>query len=293
MPIALAALAAICFASAGVSMKRSFAGNSLVIVLMVALPVVVLGTGLFILFDPPESVTTRSVLWFIAGGVVGDGVGRASYMGGVDRLGVARSTPLQTAAYPAVALFGGILLFSESVTALRVAGAASIVSGIWAVVGVASDGRGGAFRKRWKWTWAYLWPVTAGLTFALSDVFRKLALEDTPNPAFGATIGAATALLVWAVVIYLVPSLRIQAKRGPGWQWAALAGVFIAIGLMSVFNALETGDISVVGPVIVAQPLVVVVLSALFLREHEVVTKRTAVGAFLTVLGVILLALDS
>jgi uncharacterized membrane protein len=72
-----------------------------------------------------------------------------------------------------------------------------------------------------------------------------------------------------------------------------LAGVFIAVGLISVFNALETGDISVVGPVIVAQPLVVVVLSGIFLREHEVVTKRTVVGAVLTVLGVILLALDS
>ena len=294
MPIALAAAAAICFASAGVSIKRSLAGNPVVMVLLISLPVVVLGTGLFTLFDRPENVTLASMVWFVVGGLAGDGIARAAYMGGVERLGVSRATPFQTAAYPALALIGGVLFFSESVTLLRIAAAASIVSGIWAVVATDyGDGGGVGSETRWKWHWAYMFPVVAGLAFALADLFRKVALEDTPSPAFGAMVGAGTATVVWAIVIFVVPGFRKQVSVGPGWQWIVLAGAFIAIGLIAVFNALETGDVSVVGPIIVAQPLIVVVLSAVFLREHEVVTWRTAVGAGLTVLGVVLLAIDS
>ena len=62
-----------------------------------------------------------------------------------------------------------------------------------------------------------------------------------------------------------------------------LAGVSVGVGLIAVFAALEAEDASLIGPIISAQPVVVVGLSALFLREHEVLSRRVVIGAVLTV----------
>lgn len=290
MSIALAAGAAFCFAGAGILFRRGVASNSIITAIMMSLPVIVVVTGIFAIVDWPDTVSAASFGWFVLGGVVGDGIGRAAYIGGVERLGPSRATPIHTAAYPFVAVLGGIVFLSEDVPPSRFAGAALIVAGIIAVTG-SPHAEPGETRKRFRWTWWYLYPVVAGVGFGVSDIMRKFALDGTPNPSFGAAVGSLTALLIWALAVGSSPRLRVMAKPGPGSGWFVLAGVVIAIGLIAVFTALEADDVSVVGPIISAQPIVVVGLSALFLRGHEVLSARLVIGAVLTVAGVISLAL--
>ena len=288
MSIALAAAAAFCFASAAVAFKRGIGTNSLSTALTVSLPVIIVTTGAFVLFDPPDAITAGSVGWFVVGGLAGDGLARASFIGAVDRLGPSTATPIQTASYPVIALVGGVVFLAESVTGWRVVGAALIVAGIWSVAGPqAPAGHESAAGARHHWRWAYLLPVLAGVSFGVADVVRKVGLEDTPHAAFGATVGGATAALTWGVVIGSVPRIRRSLTLGPGWGWFAFAGVFVGFGLLAAFAAIEADDVSVVGPIILSQPLFVVMLSALFLREHEVLTFRLMVGAALTVAGVV------
>jgi DME family drug/metabolite transporter len=288
LSIALAAVAAICFATAGVFFKRGIVTNSLATALLLSLPIVVIIAGGFAMFDLPKSLSFTTLLWFIAGGLVGDGVARASFIGAVDRLGPSVVTPIQTASYPVVALGGGILFLSESVSPWRIIGAGLIVGGIWAVAGSPHSYSGDAnSRRKFQWRWVYLMPVLAGVTFGIADVMRKFALEDAPYPAFGAAVGTLSAAVVWFVVIMAVPDLRRSATPAKGWGWFVVAAVFIGLGLVSVFTALEGADVSVVGPIISVQPLAVVALSPVFLREHEVITKRLVLGAALTVAGVI------
>ena len=288
------ALAAACFfAGVGISAKRGFQHNSIVTALVMSLPVGALVMLVFAVFDLPEAVSLRGVGLFVAAGLVGEGVGRTSFILAVQRIGPSTATPIQTASYPALALVGGVLLFSETVTSLRVAGAIAIVAGIWALVG--GDGHSGAAvgRSAGSGRWVYLLPVVGGLAFASSDIVRKLGLVEIPFPAFGALVGNVTIVAVWALVLAFVPRVRTLARPGPGWQWFLLAGVLAGLGVLSVFRALGSGDVSVVGPIIMAQPLVVVILSALFLRDLERLTWKIVTGAVLTVLGVILITISS
>ena len=179
---------------------------------------------------------------------------------------------------------------ADDVSPSRFAGAALIVAGIIAVTG-SPHAEPGEKRQRFRWTWWYLYPVVAGVGFGVSDIMRKFALDDTPNPSFGAAVGGLTVLLIWAIAIGSSPRLLVMAKPGPGAGWFVLAGVVIAFGLIAVFTALEAEDVSVVGPIISVQPIVVVGLSALFLRGHEVLSGRLVIGAVLTVAGVISLIL--
>ena len=293
MPIAFAAAAAFCFAAGAVFVKRGMDGNSLVTALLISLSVTAFVTAVFAAFDMPQELSLLGVALFAASGVTGDGIGRAAFFGAVDRLGPSISTPIQTATYPAVALIGGVLLFSETLTVVRVLGAAAIVAGIWALTGQNPAGGNGSPRTGagFGWHWAYLLPVAAGVAFGISDFLRKVGLDETPNPAFGATVAAATVLAIWGAIALSVPRVRSQVKLGPGWQWFIGTGVFVGFGVVSVFAALDEGDVTLVGPIIAAQPIAVVGLSALLLREIEPLTWRHVAGATLAVVGVISIAL--
>ncbi|MDE0171510.1 MAG: EamA family transporter [bacterium] len=293
MPVFFALAAACFFAGVGIAAKRGVQHNSLVTAMVVSLPVGALVMLVFALFDLPESVSLGGVGLFVAAGFIGEGVGRTSFILAVQRIGPSTATPIQTATYPVFALVGGVLLFSETVTPLRIVGAMAIVAGIWALVGQGrSASAGAADRTAGSGRWVYLVPVVSGLAFAGSDIVRKLGLVEIPFAAFGALVGNVTIVVVWGLVLAFVPRVRSLAKPGPGWQWFLLAGVLAGLGVLSVFRALGSGDVSVVGPIIMAQPLAVVMLSALFLRDLERLTWKIVLGAVLTVLGVILITIS-
>ena len=77
-------------------------------------------------------------------------------------------------------------------------------------------------------------------------------------------------------------------RLGKGAGWFAVSGVFQGLGLLALFGALEAGNVSLVGPIVAAQPLAVVAFSALLLRDVEAVTRAIVIGCVLTVVGVVL-----
>lgn len=294
MPVVFALLAAASFSALAITVTRGFRTNSLMTGLMVSLPVGALVTGAFTLADPPTGLTLRAILFFVAGGIVGEGVGRTAFIFAVRLIGPSSATPLQTATYPALVLVGGWILLTEPVTISRVVGALAIAGGITVLVrGQPGAEQSGAVGQPGKGRrWPYLLPVLGGISFASSDLLRKLGLEETPHPAFGAVSGTITIILIWIVILALTPRLRATVRLEPGWQWFIPTGLLAGLGVLAVFQALEGGDVTVVGPIIMSQPLIVVFFSALFLRDLEKLTWRVVAGAALTVLGVITLSVS-
>lgn len=281
--------AAFCFAALGVALKRGLHRNTIVTGIGMTLMCSALTTGAFTLAALPEGVTLRAVSTFIAAGVVGEGVGRTSFLLAVHFLGPSRATPVQTATYPVLSLIGGLLLFAEEVTALRAAGAAAIAAGIWVIARGDEEGPQGAPRGG---RWVFFLPVMAGVGFAASDLVRKTGMEIVPYPAFGALVGAATALTMYAAALAFSPRLRSRLMLRPGWQWFLLSGALGGCGVVLVFRSLEMGDVSVVGPIIMSQPMIVVVLSAVLLRGIEKLTLRLVTGVAVTVLGVVVVSVS-
>ncbi len=298
MSVVFALLAAASFSALAITVTRGFRTNSLMTGLMVSLPVGALVTGAFTLADPPTGLTLRAILFFVAGGIVGEGVGRTAFIFAVRLIGPSTATPIQTATYPALALIGGWILLAEAVTVWRIVGALAIAAGISVLVRgqpstVPSTVESGDIRQPpRRRRWAYLLPVLGGISFASSDLLRKLGLEEAPHPAFGAVSGTITIILLWVVILALAPRLRATVRLEPGWQWFIPTGLLAGLGVLSVFRALESGDVSVVGPIIMSQPLMVVFFSALFLRDLEKLTWKVVTGAAMTVLGVVTLSVS-
>ncbi len=294
MVILLASVAAVMFAATSVTAKRGMQHTNVLTALIVSLIVTTGIIGVVVVFDPPDRVTLPGIALLAAAGLAGDGVGRLSMLSAVDRLGPSIAIPIQTAAYPLIALLGGIVLLSENVTVVHFLGAAAVVAGVWVLLGPNSQGGQPAAasskrRPRPKWS-ALVLPVLAGIGFAVSDLFRKSGVKEIPNPAFGAFVAVTTILLLWLTAALVNPRFRRQLRLGPGWGWLVASGACVAVSLLALFAALETGAVSVVGPIVAAQPLAVVFLSWIILRQIEHVTFRMVMGAVLVVAGVILIA---
>ncbi|GMR02346.1 MAG: hypothetical protein BMS9Abin20_0679 [Acidimicrobiia bacterium] len=294
MDILLATVAAVFFAAGSVTAKRGMQNTSVIAALMIVSGVAAVILGIVVAFDPPHGVTLTAVVLFAVAGLAGDGIGRFSLLGAVDRLGPSTAIPIQTATYPLIAVTGGIVVLSEEVSILQGAGAFTIVAGIWILLGShmgvpVADDVVEPERKVRRFSVLVL-PVIAGVGFAVADLFRKLGLGETPDPAFGALVAVTSMLLMTAVFVGSVPKMRSQIRVGPGWGWLVVAGASIAAALLALFEALDGGSVSVVGPIIAAQPLAVVGLSWALLHNIERVTPRMVAGAALVVVGVVLIA---
>ncbi|MCZ7531978.1 MAG: DMT family transporter [Acidimicrobiia bacterium] len=296
MIILLAASAALSFAAGSVLAKRGMQHTNAFTALLLTSSVAAIILGFVVLFDRPENVTPTAFWFFVMAGLIGDGVARFSMLSAVDRLGPSIAIPIQTAAYPLIAVTGGVVLLSETINMTQVLGAAAVVAGIWVLLAPSSNDVLGIDTPR-RWTvirWSALpLPLLAGVAFAVSDLFRKSGLEETPDPAFGALVAVVTMLTVLVAATASSPQLRRQVKIGTGSGWLIAAGTSIAVALLTLFKALEGGAVSVVGPIIAAQPLGVVMLSWALLHNIERVTLRMVLGAVMVVAGVVLIAVSA
>jgi uncharacterized membrane protein len=129
--------------------------------------------------------------------------------------------------------------------------------------------------------------LQAALCFATSHILIRRGLV-TSNAVTGSFISLGmTALILWLLLPFFVP---LSSLWTPAVWYFLVAGVF-APGLgrtLSVFHALSFGDVVVVEPLVSSNPVLSLILSAVFLKDLETVTPRVVLGALCTVLGTIL-----
>jgi drug/metabolite transporter (DMT)-like permease len=120
----------------------------------------------------------------------------------------------------------------------------------------------------------------AGATlFAIRDnLVRHLAVGSIAVPP---AVAAAAAMLGGTVLI------AVWARQGIGRRWIPFlpAGVFFGASYVCLFEAYYRGRVSVVAPLVAIESLVGVALSAVLLRESELVGRRLVLAAGLIVAG--------
>jgi drug/metabolite transporter (DMT)-like permease len=196
---------------------------------------------------------------------------------------------------PLVSVTIALLILNEPASAPLIAGAVLVVAG-------------GVMLARERDRPAHLNRVGLVLAFAGATLFairdnlvRHLAVGSTTVPP---AVAAAAALLGGTVLIALwaasaarkadgarpedrAPSALPGARQGIGRRWIPFlpAGVLFGASYVCLFEAYYRGRVTVVAPLVAVESLVGVALSAVFLRQSELVGKRLVFGAALIVAG--------
>ncbi len=181
---------------------------------------------------------------------------------------------------PLFALSGAILFLGEGLSPGNVLGTAAIVLGMLALTW-----SGGALARGWP-LWALALPFAAAALRAVAQVLTKAGLALWDSPYAAGLIGYT----VSAVVILTVTRLRgprqpVDRRAAP---WFVATGMFNGASLFLMYTALARGKVALISPIVATYPLFTLALSLAFLH-HERVPPRVALGAALTVAGVVML----
>ena len=173
---------------------------------------------------------------------------------------------------PLVSVAIALVFLDEPASAPLIAGAVLIVGGGVLLV---RERERPAHLRRLGLVFAF-----AGATlFAIRDnLVRHLAVGNTAVPP---AVAASAALFGGFV------SAAIWARRGISRRWLGFlpAGVLFGASYVTLFEAYYRGRVTVVAPLVAIESLFGVALSALFLRESELVGKKLVFGALLIVAG--------
>jgi len=171
-----------------------------------------------------------------------------------------------SAAYPALAVLGAVLILAEKLTWVQGIGVIAIIVGIVALSYEPNPGSKTAMSKK---TLAYA--LLAFAFWGLWSFTSKVAVDR---------IGAGNLFAFYAASALITPSLYILLRREhlehqrpalrPRTAWI-LGGAGLAVNVAGAYAfsfALQTGSASLVVPISSAYPVVTVLLAIVLLKEH-------------------------
>jgi DME family drug/metabolite transporter len=275
--------AALCFSIAHVLVRRGLVHSNALTGSMVSLTTsAVIFWILVPFFVPLSALWTPGIGYFVAAGFFAPAVGQTLGYIGIERIGVARSTPIVNSA-PIFSSALAVLFLGEVWVLQNIIGTTLVIIGV--IILSSTKPTDGQWRKL-----DVIYPILGALAFGISTTFRKTGLMAVQQPILGAATTVGTAFFVLLGILQIRGGRRalILNRSTAGWFFAA---ALVNTGaILSVFSALNVGNVVRVEPLVACNPLLTILWTTILLREIERLSARILVGAALTVGGTILVA---
>ena len=229
--------------------------------------------------DSYSDNAVRALLMFAGVGLVGNGLARyCSYRSHLE-IGVSRTNAL-VAASPIGAVIVGMVLLGERPGPAVWLGVGLVVGGM---ILLTSEGSGGR-----RPPGSYFFALVGMAAFAFTPYLRKAGLTAMNSPWLGILVSICVANLMLLASSGFMPQpqrFRWDAKV----MLAAFPAGAMAIGsAINYWTALRDGALATTAPLIRMSPIFVLLLSALFLKGREVVTRRVVAATLVVMAGAVL-----
>ncbi len=224
--------------------------------------------------------TLLPILWFMAIGVAGPGLGRITSYIGITRMGVSRSITISSST-PLWSTLIAMTLLGEEPSGWVIFGTFGIVGGV-ALLSIRED-ESQSFQSWLRG--ALIFPLIASVAYALPPIFSKFAYVHQKTPAVGMAIAFSTANAVLLTAKPFVPGIGKISVDRPGLLMLCAAGLLGIASSLSLWTAVMISSVSTTMPLSRTAPILVLILSYIFLGKHEPITRRMVIGTLFVVLG--------
>ena len=273
--------AALCFSIAHIFVRRGLDGSN-----ALTGSVISLGTStvifwiLAMLLAPLSLLSSPAIGYFIAGGFFAPAIGQTLGYIGMERIGVARSSPIINTS-PMFSSIFAVLLLGEIWLAQNILGTCLVILGVV----ILSTGQPPSDKWHKK---DIIYPVLAALAFGISTTFRKTGLMTIQAPLLAAAVTVGTAFLVLLAIVWFRGGQQILRfnRKSSGWLFGG--ALINSAAILSFFSALNVGTVVRVEPLVACNPLLTILWASIFLRQFETLSWRVVVGALVTVSGTVL-----
>jgi len=237
--------------------------------------------SILLLADPPE-INWVAIAYFAASGIMASTLGRTLNYLSINKLGVAISTSL-VGANPLFSTLFAFLFLNESVAFTTVLGSIMVVVGIAVISG---KSEAADFKKT-----DLLIPLMAACFYAASSTFRKVGLNILSEAVLGAVVGAMMSLIIYPIYLTATQKLGDFRLSKSSLPYLIVGGVVVSVTWISMFYAFNLGSVSVVSSLMGTSPLFSLMLSAVFLKDTEKITKNVVIGSIVIVAGIIIISM--
>jgi drug/metabolite transporter (DMT)-like permease len=281
MAIPLALLAAFCFAVSHILVRRGMVNSNALTASVISLSMsAIVSWGLVVIFVPLSALWTPALWYFIVGGIFAPGLGRTLNFVGIERIGVARAVPIVNSS-PMFASIFAVFYLGEVWLAQNIVGTCLVILGVVTLSSIKSAS--GQWRKM-----DVIYPVLGAISFGISSTLRKAGLLVDNIPLVAAAITATAGLLFSLGLLKARGGSKIFRVPRSSFGWYFSAGIFNTAAMLFVFYALSFGQVVIVEPLVAANPVLSMLLTAVFLKDLESVGARVVAGAICTVAGTLL-----
>ncbi len=244
----------------------------------------VVSTSLALIFNFAEmrDLPAIAYAWFFALAVMGYPLGRLLNYTSITMIGAARTAPIDSLR-PLFAMGLAIAFLGERPSLLVALGTPVIVFGlVLVIVGGTGEGSRTAVRNRL----GFLLSIAAAFSFGGREVISRYVVSDLTEPLLASCFGFLMGAFMLSLMSYpfFTRTVHLPVKRS--LAICVLAGATQALANICVFYALSQAPVTVVSPIYSATPLVVLLLSHVFLQRIEAVNLSLALGTLLSVGGV-------
>jgi uncharacterized membrane protein len=233
-------------------------------------------------FVPLSAFWSPAIGYFVAAGLFAPAIGQTLGYLGIQRVGVARSSPIVNSA-PIFSSILAVIFLGEVWTLQNIMGTGLVILGV--IILSSSRPAESPWRKI-----DIIYPILAALAFGISTTLRKTGLMTVQRPILAAAVTVGTALFALLALIQIQGGRRALKLNRQSGGWLIAAALVNTGAILSVFSALNVGKIVRVEPLIASNPLLSILWTGIFLREIERLSVRVVIGALVTVAGTILVA---
>lgn len=242
-----------------------------------------------------SSITTY--LLIVATGFMMIALSRLSYYYAIREIGPSRTIPI-AASTPAVSAYLASLFLDEPITLKMLLGLAVLMVGvIYVVRSSISVHDTKDLKSKKRIILGYLCAGATTLNWSLCGTMLKAISNDLP-PEYGPF---ATSMFVinigcifaWLLYVFFKPK-EIEKRKFPkkNWKWLICAAICQTIAIPCYTNALSYTLVVNVSSVTALQPLVVILVSKMYLDQIEKINLKLIGGALMSVIGTILILLS-
>lgn len=235
---------------------------------------------LLIAWIPLSALRTPAVGYFVAGGVFAPAIGQTLGYIGMERIGVARSSPIVNTS-PIFSSILAVVFLGEVWVPQNIIGTCLVILGV--IVLSSRNASEGEWRMK-----DVTYPVLAAVAFGISTTLRKTGLTALPEPLLGAAVTLGTAFVVLLIIIQLRGGRKELKFNRKSSCWMFGAAIVNTGAILSFFAALNLGQVVRVEPLVACNPLLTILWAGIFLRQIEQLSGRVILGALVTVAGTVL-----
>jgi drug/metabolite transporter, DME family len=239
------------------------------------------------LVTPEGTLGVEGFVFFAVSGILSPGLVRLFYYKGLQKLGASGNSAIFSV-YPLYSTLLAVALLSEVLGWMNWAGIACIIAGV-IFIDLTMHGSNGGEASGGRRN--LIFPVIGGVMLGISSIIRKYALNYSNTPIMGVAIAYTFSLLPYLVMLAGSFSTRrgLSLKQDLRWFW--IAGIGQAVSWALAFYALSYDQVSIVTPLLSAEPLFVVAFAYFYLGEMEKVSWKMLASIAVTILGVVLVSL--